>query len=48
MVNGNYIGSKTMNDDSSTYVIDQHGNIIVGKRNGNGRSGLPISRLPDD
>lgn len=41
MINGNYIGSKKMNDDSLTYAIDQNGNIIVGKRNGNGKNGLP-------
>ncbi len=40
MINGNYIGSKTFNG-KMPYVIDLDGNIILGKRNGNGRDGLP-------
>lgn len=40
MINGNYIGSKTTNIDMP-YVIDLKGNIILGKRNGNGREGAP-------
>ena len=40
MINGNYIGSKTTNIDMP-YVIDLNGNIILGRRNGNGRDGLP-------
>ena len=40
MINGNYIVGKGYNDDSLTYVIDKKGNIIVGKRNGNGRNGV--------
>ena len=39
MINGNYIGSKSFNDDNMPYVIDMNGNIILGKRNGNGRDG---------
>ncbi|MBQ7652327.1 MAG: hypothetical protein IJS15_15310 [Victivallales bacterium] len=34
-VNGNYIGNKRFNA-SLPYVVDLNGNIIVGKRNGNG------------
>lgn len=41
MINGNYVGSKSMNEDNLPYVIDKQGNIIVGKRNGNGRNGSP-------
>lgn len=41
MVNGNYIGNKSVNEDNLPYVIDEAGNIIVGKRNGNGRNGVP-------
>ena len=40
MINGNYIGNKTTNLDMP-YVIDMDGNIILGKRNGNGRGGAP-------
>ncbi len=40
MIKGNYIGSKTTNIDMP-YVIDLRGNIILGKRNGNGREGAP-------
>ena len=40
MINGNYIGGKTTNIDMP-YVIDLNGNIILGKRNGNGREGAP-------
>ncbi len=40
MINGNYIGNKNTNIDMP-YVIDMKGNIIVGKRNGNGRDGAP-------
>ncbi len=41
MIDGNYIGGKTYNDDNLPYVIDMNDNIIVGKRNGNGKGGLP-------
>lgn len=41
IINGNYIKSKTYNDDCMPYVIDMQGNIILGKRNGNGNNGLP-------
>lgn len=41
MINGNYIGNKSVNEDNLPYVIDKQGNIIVGKRNGNGRDGAP-------
>lgn len=37
MINGNYIGNKTTNESGLPYVIDMNGNIIVGKRSGNGR-----------
>ncbi|MBO4317130.1 MAG: hypothetical protein J5855_02460 [Mailhella sp.] len=40
MINGNYIGNKNMNIDMP-YVIDLDGNIIVGRRNGNGPNGIP-------
>lgn len=40
MVNGNYIGDKHTNIDMP-YVIDLKGNIIVGRRNGNGTNGAP-------
>ncbi|HOO08147.1 MAG TPA: hypothetical protein PLH83_16915 [Ruminococcus sp.] len=40
MINGNYIGNKNTNIDMP-YVIDLNGNIILGRRNGNGRDGLP-------
>ncbi|SDA39010.1 hypothetical protein SAMN02910275_00154 [Butyrivibrio sp. INlla18] len=39
MINGNYIGNKNTNVDMP-YVIDMHGNIIIGSRNGNGKNGL--------
>ena len=35
-INGNYIVDKSYNGDNFTYVIDMDGNIIFGKRNGNG------------
>lgn len=38
MINGNYIGNKTTNESALPYVIDMSGNIIVGKRSGNGRA----------
>ena len=41
MINGNYIGSKRFNEENMPYVIDMKGNIILGKRNGNGRDGAP-------
>lgn len=41
MIKGNYIVSKNFNEQHLTYVIDKNGNIIVGKRNGNGENGLP-------
>lgn len=40
MINGNYIGDKRTNIDMP-YVIDLNGDIILGRRNGNGRDGLP-------
>lgn len=40
-INGNYIYGKNFNDNNLTYAIDQDGNIIFGRRNGNGRNGLP-------
>ena len=40
MINGNYIGNKNTNIDMP-YVIDLNGNIILGRRNGNGRDGKP-------
>ncbi len=40
LVKGNYIGDKRTNLDLP-YVIDINGNIIVGRRNGNGEQGLP-------
>lgn len=39
MISGNYIGDKRTNLDLP-YVITQDGDIIVGRRNGNGRNGL--------
>ena len=36
-IKGNYVVSKTFNDDKLTYVVDLDGNIIFGKRNGNGK-----------
>ena len=41
MIKGNYIVSKTYNAENMPYVIDLQGNIIIGRRNGNGRDGLP-------
>ena len=40
MINGNYLGDKHTNIDVP-YVIDLDGNIIIGKRNGNGKVGAP-------
>lgn len=40
MINGNYIGNKNTNIDMP-YVIDLKGNIILGRRNGNGKDGTP-------
>ena len=40
MINGNYIGNKHTNIDMP-YVIDLDGNIILGRRNGNGKGGTP-------
>jgi len=40
MINGNYVGSKNTNIDMP-YVIDMDGNIILGRRNGNGKDGAP-------
>ncbi len=40
MIQGNYIGDKRTNLDIP-YVIDKNDNIIVGRRNGNGRDGAP-------
>ena len=40
MINGNYIGNKNTNIDMP-YVIDLKGNIILGRRNGNGKDGAP-------
>ena len=39
MINRSYIGDKRTNIDLP-YVITTNGDIIVGKRNGNGRDGL--------
>lgn len=39
MINGNYIGDKRTNIDLP-YVITISGDIIVGRRNGNGKDGL--------
>lgn len=41
MIHGNYIGSKQFSAENMPYVIDMQGNIIIGKRNGNGRDGAP-------
>lgn len=41
MINGNYVVSKKFNAENMPYVIDLEGNIILGKRNGNGRDGVP-------
>lgn len=40
MINGNYVGNQNTNMDMP-YVIDLNGNIILGRRNGNGRNGAP-------
>ena len=40
MINGNYIGNKQTNI-AMPYVIDLDGNIILGRRNGNGKDGPP-------
>ena len=40
MINGNYIGNKNTNIDMP-YVIDLKDNIILGRRNGNGKDGAP-------
>lgn len=40
MINGNYIGDKHTNIEMP-YVIDLDGNIILGRRNGNGKYGAP-------
>ena len=40
MINGNYIGDKRTNIDMP-YVIVLDGNIILGRRNGNGKGGAP-------
>lgn len=40
MINGNYIGDKRTNI-AMPYVIDMDGNIILGRRNGNGKDGAP-------
>jgi len=40
MINGNYLGNKSTNIDMP-YVIDLDGNIILGRRNGNGKDGKP-------
>ncbi len=40
MIQGNYIGDKKTNIDMP-YVITANGDIIVGRRNGNGKGGLP-------
>lgn len=44
-VNGNYIGNKHYNVKKLPYVVDLDGNIIVGKRNGNG-SGTDVLPTP--
>ena len=41
MIHGNYIVGKNFNSENMPYVIDMKGNIILGKRNGNGRDGTP-------
>lgn len=40
MISGNYVGNKNTNIDMP-YVIDLKGNIILGRRNGNGKDGVP-------
>lgn len=45
MIQGNYIVGKTFNQDGMPYVIDKQGNLILGKRNGNGRDGKPTPHL---
>jgi len=39
MINGNYLGDKHTNIQMP-YVVTKNGDIIVGKRNGNGKDGL--------
>lgn len=39
MINGNYLGNKNTNIEMP-YVVTKNGDIIVGKRNGNGKGGL--------
>jgi hypothetical protein len=39
MIKGNYLGDKRTNIDMP-YVITRNGDIIVGRRNGNGKTGL--------
>ena len=39
-INGDYIENKQYSDQNLTYAIDMQGNIIIGKRNGNGRDGI--------
>lgn len=41
MIHGNYIVDKHFNEENMPYVIDMKGNIILGRRNGNGRNGPP-------
>ena len=45
MINGNYIGNKNTNEKGLPYVIDMDDNIIVGKRNGNGRGKDPKVKM---
>ena len=40
LIRGNYIGNKNTNI-KMPYVIDMQGNIIVGRRNGNTKTGAP-------
>lgn len=39
MINGNYLGDKRTNG-TFIYAVDTNGDIVVGKRNGNGKVGL--------
>lgn len=39
MINGNYLGDKHTNG-TFIYAVDSKGDIVVGKRNGNGKEGL--------
>lgn len=41
LINGNYIKGKTYSNENLPYVITTKGDIIVGRRNGNGRNGQP-------